>query len=73
MTYSIVGGPDGRFTVVAVSASGSVHRRSGLLTLAEAEACVETLRVLVEACSAPLVRWDGDLSRPNQACTGRRI
>jgi hypothetical protein len=61
VTYSIVRCPDGRFAVVAVLASGSVHRRDGLLTLAEAEACVETLRVLMEACGARLVRREGGL------------
>ena len=70
VTYSIVDCPDGRFAVVAVLASGSVHRRGGLLTLAEAEACVETLRVLVAACGAPLVRSEGDLSSTDQACNG---
>jgi hypothetical protein len=59
VTYSIVDCPDGRFAVVAAMASGSVHRRSGLLTLAEAEASVETLRVLMAACDAPLVRRGG--------------
>lgn len=61
VTYSIVGCPDGRFAVVAVSSSGSVHRRGGLLTLAEADACVETLRVLMKACGASLMRWEGDV------------
>lgn len=70
VTYSIVDCPDGRFAVMAVLASGSVHRRGGLLTLAEAEACVETLRVLVAACGAPLVRSAGNMSSPDQACNG---
>lgn len=56
----IVDCPDGRFAVVAVSASGSVHRRGGLLTLAEVDACVESLRVLTEACGAVLVVGKGD-------------
>jgi hypothetical protein len=60
VTYSIVDCPDGRFAVVAVSASGSVHRRGELLTLGEAEACVECLRRLIEACGAALVRREGD-------------
>lgn len=67
VAYSIVHCPDGRFAVVAVLASGSVHRRDGLPTPAEAEACVEALRVLMEACGAPLIRWEGDISSTDQA------
>lgn len=70
VTYSIVCCPDGRFAVVAELASGSVHWHGGLLTLAEAETCVETLRVLMEACGAPLVLWEGDMSSTDQARTG---
>lgn len=69
VTYSIVDCPDGRFAVVAVSASGSVHRHGGLLTLAEAEACVETLRVLMEACRAALVHQEGGLPSTDHICT----
>jgi hypothetical protein len=69
VAYSIVRCPDGRFAVIAVLASGSAHRRDGLPTLAEAEASVETLRVLMEACGAPLVRWEGDMSNTDQART----
>jgi hypothetical protein len=68
VAYSIVDCPDGRFAVVAVSASGSVHRRAGLLTLAEVDICVETLRVLMEACGAALVLWEGDLAGTDHVC-----
>jgi hypothetical protein len=68
VTYSIVDCPDGRFAVVAAMATGSVHRRGGLLTLAEAEASVETLRVLMAACGAPLLHQKGGLLRTDQAC-----
>jgi len=68
--YSIVDCPDGRFAVVAVSASGSVHRRDGLLTLAEVDGCVETLRVLMRACGAALVPWEGDLPCTDQVGAG---
>ena len=68
VAYSIVDCPDGRFAVVAVSASGSVHRRGGLLTLTEVDVCVETLRVLMEACGAALVHWEGDLPSTEHIC-----
>ena len=68
VTYSIVNCRDGRFAVVAVSNSGSVHRRGGLLTLAEVDICVETLRVLMEACGAALVLWEGDLPGTDRVC-----
>jgi hypothetical protein len=68
VAYSLVDCPDGRFAVVAVSASGSMHRRGGLLTLAEVEECVETLRVLMEACGAALVLWEGDLAGTDHIC-----
>jgi hypothetical protein len=55
VTYSIVDCPDGRFAVMAIAASGAVHLRGGLMTLADADMCVETLRVLMEACGAALV------------------
>jgi hypothetical protein len=69
VTYSIVHCPDGRFAVVAELASGSVHRCGGLPTLAEAEVCAETLRVLMAACGAPLVRREGGLPNTEQLCT----
>ncbi|MDR7039482.1 hypothetical protein J2X36_004258 [Methylobacterium sp. BE186] len=61
MTYSIVDHADGRFAVVAASASGSVYWRCGFLTLAEAERCVEDLRATMVVCGAPLVRWEAEL------------
>lgn len=54
VTYRIVDCPDGRFAIVALSTSGTVYRRDGLLTLAEAEACVEELRTMLALCGAPL-------------------
>lgn len=55
VTYRIVDCPDGRFAVVAVLSSGSLYRSGRLLTLAEAEASVETLQVLMEACGARVI------------------
>lgn len=66
VTYRIVDCPDGRFAVEAVSASGSVHCRSGFLTLAEAEQSVEDLREVMAACRAPLARRDAELSGLNR-------
>ena len=60
VTYGILDCPDGRFAVVAVSASGSMHSRGGFLTLVEAEACAECLRELMMACGATCVRQDGE-------------
>jgi hypothetical protein len=77
VAYSIVDCPDGRFAVVAVSASGSVHRRGGLLTYAEVDVCVQTLRVLMAAGGAALVLREGDLPSTDHgmdaiaACLGR--
>lgn len=59
VTYSIVDCDDGRFAVVAVATSGATYRRGGLLTLAEAEACVEDLRVALTGCGVVLARRDG--------------
>jgi hypothetical protein len=64
VTYSIVDCPDGQFAVVAVSASSAVYRRGGLLTLREVEICLETLRLLTEACGAALVHRDVERSLP---------
>jgi hypothetical protein len=62
VTCRIVDCPDGRFAVVAVLSSGSVHRHDGLSTMAEAEEAVETLRVLMEACGSRLVVEPGTYS-----------
>ncbi|WP_336489481.1 hypothetical protein [Methylobacterium nigriterrae] len=59
--YSIVDLPDGSFGVVAVVGSGKVFRRVGLLTLAEAEECVEVLRAAMAACRAPVIDAPADL------------
>lgn len=58
VTYSIVDCPDGRFAVVAIATSGVRYRRGGLLTLAEAEACAEDLRVALAGCGIVLARLD---------------
>ncbi len=55
VTCRFVDCPDGRFAVLAVLSSGSVYRCGGLLTLAEANASVETLRALLAAFGAQLV------------------
>ena len=71
VTYSIVDRPDGRFAVVAFSASGTAYCRDGFLTLAEADTCAESLCTVMAVCGAPLMRRDGRLgriysSKPNQ-------
>lgn len=63
VTYSIVDCADGRFAVVAIAASGNAYRRGGLLTLAEAEACVEDLRVALACCGAVLACDEGGPGR----------
>jgi hypothetical protein len=59
VTYSIIDCPDGRFAVLAFSASGSVYRRGALLTLTDAESCVEELRALMALCGASIGRGFG--------------
>lgn len=61
MTCSIIDCPDGRFAVQASMASGAVYRRGPLLTLTEAETCVEELRALMALCGAPTVRGRGEV------------
>lgn len=56
VTYSIVDCADGRFAVVVVATSGATYRRGGLFTLAEAESCVEDLRVALACCGVVLAR-----------------
>ncbi|GJD91117.1 hypothetical protein MHIMP23_06095 [Methylobacterium hispanicum] len=63
VTYSIVDCPDGRFAVVAISASGTAYCRDGFLTLAEAETCAESLCTVMAVCGAPLMRRDGGPGR----------
>lgn len=60
VTYSIVDCPDGRFAVVAISASGTAYRRDGFMTLADAESCAESLSAIMAVCGTPLTRQDGD-------------
>lgn len=64
VTYSIVDCADGRFAVVVVAASGATYRRGGLLTLAEAEACVEVLRMALADCGVALVHLDRSAETP---------
>ncbi|AWN42849.1 hypothetical protein DK389_23035 [Methylobacterium durans] len=66
LTYSIVDHSDGRFAVVAVTALGSAYWRCGFLARAEAELCVEDLRVVMTACGVPLVHWEAGLSGTDQ-------
>lgn len=68
VSYSIVNCPDGRFAVAAVSGSGSLYRRSGFLTLAEVDRCVDDLRAAMVACGAPLVCQEAEL--PNMDFRG---
>ncbi|WP_449410347.1 hypothetical protein [Methylobacterium komagatae] len=56
--YSIVDCIDGRFAVAVVAASGTQYWRGGMLTLAEAEDCVEDLRAALASCGVALVRRD---------------
>lgn len=67
VTYSIVDCPDGRFAVVAVSASGAAYRRDGFMTLADAESCAEGLSAIMAVCGTPLTRQD---SRGPSTCPG---
>ncbi|WP_286134172.1 hypothetical protein [Methylobacterium sp. Leaf123] len=41
-----------------MATSGTAHWRGGLLTLAEAEACVEDLRAMLALCGAELACYD---------------
>jgi len=59
VTYSIVDQPDGRFDLIVRLGSGSLHARTGFLTLAEVEDELAFLRVLMTACGAPVVRAEG--------------
>lgn len=56
--YSIVDCTDGRFAVAVRAASGTQYWRRGMLTLAEAEDCVEDLRAALASCGVALVRRD---------------
>jgi hypothetical protein len=64
VAYSIVDCADGRFAVIAVAASGATYQRGGLLTLADAEACVEDLRVALAGCGVALVNLDRSAETP---------
>jgi hypothetical protein len=55
VTYSIFDRSDGRFEVIVVLGSSSLYAPPGFMTLAEAEEWVEDLKVLMEACGAPVV------------------
>lgn len=62
VTYRIVDCPDGHFAVVAMAKSGTAYWRGRLLTLAEAEACVEDLRAMLSLCGAALACSDHTLN-----------
>lgn len=62
VTYRIVDCPDGHFAVVAMAKSGTAYWRGGLLTLAEAEDCVEDLRAMLSLCGAALACSDHTLN-----------
>ena len=55
VTCRIIDCPDGRFAVTAMLSAGRAYRCGGLLTVAEADAAVETLQVLMTACGARLI------------------
>jgi hypothetical protein len=55
ISYRISDRADGRFDVTATLEPDQVFRREGFASLAAAEECVELLRVLMAACSAPLI------------------
>ena len=69
VTFGVVNEPEGRFAVVAVSGSGSVNRRSGFPSLAEAERCIEDLRAAMAACGAPLLDWKTELPATDTQAT----
>ncbi|MFE1601658.1 hypothetical protein [Methylobacterium sp. ID0610] len=54
VTYQILDGPDGRFTVAATMKPDKTVFRTGFTTLAEAEDWVEDLRVIMAAVGAPV-------------------
>ena len=61
VTYNIIDCPDGRFAVEPSMASGAADRRGPLLTLTEAELCVEEQRALMALFNAPIVRGRGEV------------
>ncbi len=69
VTYSIVDEPDGRFDLVVLLGSRSLHARTGFMTLAAAEEELEFLRVLMTACGAPIVHATGAATVPFTSTT----
>ncbi|GEP04732.1 hypothetical protein [Methylobacterium oxalidis] len=73
VTYRITDRPDGRFdVVVTLEATGAdpvkTFLRDGVGTLAEAEAWVEGLRILMAAVGAPVARSeDAEAAVPEAA------
>ncbi len=77
VTYKVFDRSDGRFDVVVVLGTGSLHQRAGFMTLAEAEEWIDGLRVLMAACGAPVIAWTGAASmegaaRSREARSGAR-
>ena len=62
VTYKVFDRSDGRFDVVVILGTGSLHQRAGFMSLAEAEEWIEGLRVLMAACGAPVIAWTGAAS-----------
>src|SRR3954451_10605048 len=62
VTYKIFDRSDGRFDIVVILGSGSLHQRAGFMTLADAQEWIEGLRVLMAACGAPVSEWTGGAS-----------
>ena len=56
VTYRIVDQPDGRFDLIVVLGSRSVYARRGFMTIAEAEEQLESLKILMAACGAPVIQ-----------------
>ncbi|MDP4023896.1 hypothetical protein Q8W71_14790 [Methylobacterium sp. NEAU 140] len=52
----VIDRPDGRFDVVAIIRPRRIFRRQGLMTRAEAEACIDDVRTLMSVFGAPVVQ-----------------
>ena len=55
VTYGFFDRSDGRFDVIVVLGSGSLYSPPSFMTLAEAEAWADDLKVLMTACGAAVV------------------
>ena len=58
VTYRVVDRSDGCFDLIVLLGTRSVYARRGFKTLAEVEENVGTVRALMEACGALVVRSD---------------